>query len=225
MHIDDIVEVLENLDIEDRVFVIGALSPLIKEVRSSSDIDIEDLTDWIDNFGFSTSDLDLKKIVSDYKKENYSKIKVSLIDKLNAIQGLENFFIFFQSTPTAYLKRSILSYFDKFEAKKSPSSSMVIRILALNLCHVYADQLSMYHNIQDIKFGSLSSISFEGGYDNFVQIWLDQTDASGLLGRNWQNNINAFLDKVTPNVSNHYQIQVAVLNSPYNALHVKVIMP
>jgi hypothetical protein len=225
MHINDIKEVLENLDIEERVFVIGALTPLIKDVVSSGRLDIEDLPSFLNNFGFSASEIDIKKIVSNFNKESYAIIKGSLIDKLNAIQGLENFFIFFESTTTTYLNRSKLSYFDKIETIKSPSSSVVIRTLALNLCKVYSEQLKMYFYTKDIKFGSKSSISFDSGYENFVQIWLDSTDASYLLGSNWRNNINTFLDRVTPNVSNFYQIQVAILNPPFNALHIKVIMP
>lgn len=225
MHINDIEESLETLEIADRKFVIGALSPLIKEVLSSGRLRLENLSDWLENFGFKTSDLEVNKIVSNYEKESYSKIKESLIANLNAIQALESFFIFFESTTYEYLKRTKLSYFDKVEAKNAPTSSIVIRTLAINLCKTYGESLNMYHNIKDIKFGSKSSISYEGGYESYAGIWLDSSDAASLLGYNWQNNINSFLGKVTPDVSNYYQIQVAILNPPFNALHVKVIVP
>ena len=219
MEIYDIKDVIKGLEKRDKEKVIFALSPLISQFIKENKT-VEDILQTLNDCGIDLETEVIKNIVTKYEINSVSQNSFS--DEItNAIQGIENILIFNDSSPKEYLKRAQSSI---YPYNSSAKTSMTIRQIALNMCNYYQNRIEMFHDSRKICFGYKSSISIDmHNSKEYVSIWLDFNDASSLLGFNWKNSLNDFLKNIADKISNYNEIQVAILQQPFNAIHVKIL--
>jgi len=217
----DIEEILKELKKDDKEIIIESLSKLINRTLNKG-AHFESIVHILNSCGINFESEQIENIIA---RVNSRRLKPNSFSRkvINAIQAIENQIIFHDSTPEEYLDRIQLSPFDYYNL--SSNSSLIIRQVAKNMCTIYSSKLQMFHDgYKSIKFGSKSYISLDVQMSSeFISIWLDSTDAERLLGFGWQNNIKSFLDVIAFKTSDLFEIQVAILPPPFDALHVKLI--
>ncbi|MDD4821721.1 MAG: hypothetical protein PHI48_04090 [Bacteroidales bacterium] len=214
-----IEEVINDLESNDKEKIINIFAPLINNVINGGTT-LENISRIIKECGL---DFDSEQVKNILIKNEHQIINLKSFSSeiINAIQAIENRILFNNSTPNEYIKRAQSSVFKNYNT--SAKTSLTIRQVALNLCESYSSQMQMYHNYNEIRFDSKSSISnYTQMSSEFVSIWLDSADAKEILGSGWQNNINSFIDIIAFKTSAFNEIQFAILPRPYDALHVKL---